>query len=71
MMSASKDGYFEWYLNNSNSLSAVYVGYQTQYQSGSGIVTLELAVGDTLSLKSLRSNIHVHGLSCYTLIKIK
>jgi hypothetical protein len=71
MMSTSEDGYFKWYLNNSNSLSDVYVGYQTQYQSGSGMVALELAVGDTVSLKSLRSNILVDKFSCYTLIKIK
>ena len=71
MMSYSKDGYFRWYLNNSTYLSGVYVGYQTQYQSGSGMVTLELAVGDTVSLKSLRSNIYVNVYSCYTLIKIK
>jgi len=71
MMSNSKDGYFRWYLNNSTYLSGVYVGYQTQYQSGSGMVTVELAVGDTVSLKSLRSNIFVHEYSCYTLIKIK
>jgi hypothetical protein len=71
MMSTSEDGYFKWYLNNSNSLSDVYVGYQTQYQSGSGMVALELAVGDTVSLKSLRSNILVDQFSCYTLIKIK
>ena len=71
MMSNSKDGYFRWYLNNSTYFSGVYVGYQAQFQSGSGMVILELDVGDTVSLKCERSNISVHLYSCYTLIKIK
>ena len=64
MRSNWKDGFFRWYLNNSTYLSGIYV-------SGSGMVTVELAVGDTVSLKSQGSKIYVHPYSCYTLIKIK
>ena len=64
MRSNWEDGFFRWYLNNSTYLSGVYV-------SGSGMVTVELAIGDTVSLKSLGSNTFVHPYSCYTLIKIK
>ena len=71
ILSNSPGGYFQWYLNNSTSLSAIYVGNNNDYQSGSGMVTLELDVGDTVSLKSYSSNINVHSFSCYTLIKIK
>ena len=35
------------------------------------MVTVELAVGDTVSLKSLGKNNNVDHMSCYTLIKIK
>jgi hypothetical protein len=34
------------------------------------MVTVELAVGDTVSLKSLGKNNNVDHMSCYTLIKI-
>ena len=71
IVSNTKPAYFRWYLNNSKSLSSVYVSYQDVYQSGSGMVTLDLAVGDTVSLKSYHSNIHFDHSSCYTLIKIK
>ena len=67
-MSDSKGGYFQWYLSNSNSLCGVYVGNQTQYQSGSGMDTVEL---NTVSLISKRRNYVVYTYSCYTLIKIK
>ena len=63
---------FRWYLNNSTALSTIYVSYQNIYQSGSGMVTVELDVGDTVSLKSFYlTNIRVDSFSCYTLIKIK
>jgi hypothetical protein len=65
------NGYFKWLLNNSAPLSIIYVGDDDVYQSGSGMVTVELAVGDTVSLKSENDNISVHSFSCYTLIKIK
>jgi hypothetical protein len=52
MMSNWKDGFFRWYLNNSTYLSGIYV-------SGSGMVTVELAVGDTMSLKSQGSKIYI------------
>ena len=71
IVSNTKPAYFRWYLNNSKSLSSVYVSYQDVYQSGSGMVTLDLAVGDTVSLKSYHSSIHFDHSSCYTLIKIK
>jgi hypothetical protein len=64
MRSNWEDGFFRWYLNNSTYLSGIYV-------SGSGMVTVELAVGDTVSLKSYKNNMSVHPHSCYTLIKIK
>ena len=63
--------YFTWYLNNSTALSAMYVSNQNEYHSGSGMVTVELAVGDTVSLKSQNNNIRFDAASCYTLIKIK
>jgi hypothetical protein len=44
--------HFRWLLNNSAPLSTIYVSYDDAYQSGSGMVTVELAVGDTVSLKS-------------------
>ena len=71
IVSKTKDGYFRWYLNNSTSLSAIYIGYQAQYQSGSGMVTVELAIGDTVSLKSMRNKLILDPATCYTLIKIK
>ena len=71
MMSHTANGYFRWYLNNSTVVSAIYVGNNNYYQSGSGMVTLELAVGDTVYLKSLGSSKDVHRFSCYTRIKIK
>ena len=63
--------HFRWFLNNSKPLSTIYVSYDDVYQSGSGMATVELAVGDTVSLKSESNNIYVHEYSCYTLIKIK
>ena len=71
MVSHSRDGYFQWYLSNSTYLSAVYAGKQNGYHSGSGMVTVELAVGDTVSLKSFSNNYLVLSFSCYTLIKVK
>ena len=52
ILSHSYGAYFRWYLNNSTSVSAIYVSNHDIYQSGSGMVTLELAVGDTVLLKS-------------------
>ena len=71
MVSNTAIGYFHWFVNNSKRLSAIYVSYEDVFQAGSGMVTLELAVGDTVSLKSYNSNISISSLSCYTLIKIK
>jgi hypothetical protein len=71
MVSLSTNGYFRWYLNNSTSLSTIYVNKHNSYQSGSGMVTVELAVGDTVSLKPYNSYIRFDSASCYTLIKIK
>jgi len=71
IVSNTAHAYFTWYLNNSNSLSDVYASNHDDYHSGSGMVTVELAVGDTVSLKSLGKNNNVDPLSCYTLIKIK
>ena len=71
MVSNTVYGYFRWHLNNSTSLSAVYVSNRDSYQSGSGMVTVELAVGDTVSLKAMRDTKSVDQVSCYTLIKIK
>ena len=64
-------GYFKWYLNNSNSLSAIYVSDHDVYQFGSGVVTLELDVGETMSLKSMRNKIILDPAICDRLIKIK
>ena len=71
MVSHSRDGSFQWYLSNSTYLTTVYVGKQNDYQSGSGMITVELAVGDTVSLISFIDNYVVYSFSCYTLIKIK
>jgi len=71
ILSTSIGVYFRWYLSNSTALSTIYVGDNIHYQSGSGMVTLDLAVGDTVFLKSLSNNKDVHSFSCYTLIKIK
>ena len=71
ILSNTAYGYFRWLLNHSTPLSTIYVSDDGAYQSGSGMVTVELAVGDTVSLKSQRSNPYVHHFSCYTLIKIK
>ena len=71
IVSKTTRAYFRWYLNNSTYLSGVYVSELNGYSSGSGMVTLELAVGDTVSLKSYYSNISVDSFSRYTLIKIK
>ena len=73
IVSSSEYGYFSWYLNNSNYLSTIYTSNHDNlfYQSDSGMVTVELAVGDTVSLKSLGKNNNVDHMSCYTLIKIK
>jgi hypothetical protein len=71
ILSNTANAYFRWYLNSSTPLSAIYVSSQNGYQSGSGMVTVELALGDTLSLKSQNNNIRFDSTSCYTLIKIK
>ena len=71
MVSHSTDGYIIWYLNNSTSLSTIYVNANMGYLSGSGMVTVELAVGDTVSLKPYNKYIRFNSASCYTLIKIK
>ena len=52
-------------------LSFIYVSDHNAYQSGAGMATLLLAVGGTVSLKSLNNNKVIHPYSCYTLIKIK
>ena len=71
MMTSASDAYFRWNVN-SKPLSGTYIGGNpTHYRSGSGMVTIELDVGDTVSLKSERDNIYIHPYSCYTLIKIK
>jgi hypothetical protein len=72
IVSSSEYGYFSWYLNNSNYLSTIYTSNHDNlfYQSDSGMVTVELAVGDTVSFKSLYESTVDH-MSCYTLIKIK
>jgi hypothetical protein len=68
MMSHTAEGFLRWYLKNPHSLSAIYVGNHDDYQSGSGMVTIELDVGDTVFFKS---RIRVDPSSCCTLIKIK
>ena len=71
IMSSTKDGYFTWSVN-SKTLSGTYIGGSaTHYRSGSGMVTVELDVGDTVSLKYMYSSISVHYYSCCTIIKIK
>jgi hypothetical protein len=72
IVSSSEYAYFSWYINNSNYLSTIYTSNRDQlfYQSDSGMVTVELAVGDTVSFKSLYQST-VENRSCYTLIKIK
>ena len=70
ILSNSGDGYFRWYLNNLRYLSDIHIGNKNNYRSGSGMVTLELAVGDTVSVKSATKT-YIHVFSCYTLIKIK
>jgi hypothetical protein len=72
IVSSSSIAYFSWYLNNSNYLSTIYTSNRDHlfYQSESGMVTVELAVGDTVSFKSLYKSTVDH-MSCYTLIKIK
>ena len=71
ILSNTIGAYFGWYINNSKSLSSVYVSNHDVYQSGSGMVTVELVVGDTVSLKAINDKTTVDPLSCYTLIKIK
>lgn len=70
MVSNAVHSYFTWYLN-STRLSFVAFSHHPDFQSGSGMVILELVVGDTVSLVSLYSNIYIDPHSCYTLIKIK
>ena len=72
IVSSSEYAYFSWYINNSNYLSTIYTSNRDQlfYQSDSGMVTVELAVGDTVSFKSLYKSTVDH-MSCCTLIKIK
>ena len=71
MMTSASDAYFRWNVN-SKTLSGTYIGGHTKhYKSGSGMVTVELDVSDTVSLKSERSKLFIHPYSCYTLIKIK
>ena len=52
-------------------MSAIYVSNQNDYHVGSGMVTVEPTVGDTVSLKSQNNNIRVDSTSCYTIIKTK
>jgi hypothetical protein len=71
IMSRTEDGYFTWSVN-SKTLSGTYIGGSaTHYRSGSGMVTVELDVGDTVSLKSMYSKKSIHYYSCCTIIKIK
>ena len=71
MMASASDAHFRWNVN-SKTLSGIYIGgHSTHYRSGSGMVTVELDVSDTVSLKSERDNVRIHSYSCYTLIKIK
>jgi hypothetical protein len=70
MMTSASDAYFRWNVN-SKTLSRTYIGgHPPHYWSGSGMVTIELDVSDTVSLKSERNLVFIHPYSCYTLIKI-
>ncbi|CAC5370098.1 unnamed protein product [Mytilus coruscus] len=70
LMSNAGDSHFQWY-KNSVSQSGVYISSATSsYDSGSGMLAVELIVGDTVSLKCERSNIFIHRYSCFTFFKI-
>lgn len=70
LSSAVNEGYFTWY-SNSKPLSVAYTGeHGSVYRSASGMIAVDLIVGDNMALKSERITA-VHPHSCYTLIKIK
>ena len=71
IVSRTKDAFFKWYLNNSTFLSVIYVSNHDDFHAGSGMVTVELAVGDTVSLIAIRNEKIIDPASSYTLIKIK
>ena len=70
ILTNTASGLFHWVIYNSKSPSARYLGDHNDVLSRSGMVAVELAVGDTVFLVTL-FNQEVHRLPCYTLIKIK
>jgi hypothetical protein len=71
MMTSGIAAYFRWNVN-SKTLSGTYIGgHPNHYASRSRMITVELDVSDTVSLKSERNKVFIHPYSCYTLIKIK
>ena len=71
IMTTISAAYFRWQVN-STPLSSVYIGGPSNtYKSGSGMITVELAVGDTVSFNSDSGSVYIHPYTYYTLIKIK
>ncbi|CAG2233983.1 unnamed protein product [Mytilus edulis] len=71
LISASTNAYFRWY-KNSVPQSYVYIsGKSPSYESGSGMLAVQLTVGDTITLKSAGSNAATDGASCITIFKIQ
>jgi len=53
-------------LKNDHALSHVYVIYSRDYDyyeqhSGTGVITTQLNVGDTLYVKAFKDNMYIHG----------
>lgn len=70
LMSSTSDGYFVLYKNSLHKSGAYISGRSGSYESGSGMLVVELIVGDTVSLKCERSNIGIHDYSCFSFFKI-
>ena len=75
IMSQSNDASYQMYKNNM-ILSYVYVIYTSQpsgshYNTGTGVMAVQLNVGDTLYVKAYRNMHIVKSWSCMTIIKIR
>ncbi|XP_063418141.1 uncharacterized protein LOC134700920 [Mytilus trossulus] len=71
LISSSPDVHFRLYKDSVPQNYVFISSRPPSYESGSGMLAVQLTVGDTITLKSVISNAHINGASCITIFKFQ
>lgn len=57
---------------NENHMTSIYIGYNKDWETGSGSIAVQLKVGDQVSIKTIQNNLMIYNLqrSCLTIVKV-